>query len=387
MTLEKISEKLRANGERTNKVYEMLKSIGGVDNLIDINNSIQEKLNDINEATKFIERIGAKTEKIFIDLSKGLGDLILLKARLDEIDSDLRNVVKFIDGMDAKLDAYVTKKDMDEFKSDYLVIKRQVEELNKLIPISQLKLPESVNILLREREDITLLIESLNEQLKSGRIGMNEYQAIKDKNTRKLSQIEKKLKAEWKKVEKLPSVLEKEKLQEARQPPKQESEKGAKPEEKKELAKEKENKKEKSKSESKNKNVKKKKHVKEKKKKIKKEIRKKKHVKKKEESSKDESALDNKENNNSVDTKNPIISSIISSAVENNKKSDNEPAKKEENKDSEKHEEDKKEEPEKKGATSAEEEKKETKPKEEKKEEKPEETPKEELKPEENKEG
>ena len=92
LEVEKLQKKSDGTNEKVNEIYEMIKSIGGIENLINVNNDIQTKLKDINEAIKYIQRIGAKTEKIFIDLSKGLGDLVLLKARIDEIDGESQEI-------------------------------------------------------------------------------------------------------------------------------------------------------------------------------------------------------------------------------------------------------------------------------------------------------
>ena len=68
--MEKLRAKVEDSNDKLNKMYEMIKSIGGIENLVDINRKIQEKLKNVEEAVKYIGRIGAKTEKQFMDLSR-----------------------------------------------------------------------------------------------------------------------------------------------------------------------------------------------------------------------------------------------------------------------------------------------------------------------------
>ena len=56
MRAEKIENKLNDIVERINKVYEMLKGIGGVENLIDLNKHVQERLDDIKEAQTYFHK-------------------------------------------------------------------------------------------------------------------------------------------------------------------------------------------------------------------------------------------------------------------------------------------------------------------------------------------
>jgi len=217
ITLEKLDKKTQDLAEKINKIYEMLKSIGGIENLMHVNKDIQKKLDDIKEAVKYIERIGNKTEKIFIDLSKSLDELTIMKAKQEEFDESLKDLTKSIDDINVKFESYVSKKDLNEFRQDILLMGKQIEEINKALPIVQLKLPEEMMKLKNERNDILLFLDSLEEQLKEKRISREEYEKAKENNKKKLAEIEEKLKEEWKKLEKiLPLKKEKEKVTKAK---------------------------------------------------------------------------------------------------------------------------------------------------------------------------
>jgi hypothetical protein len=200
LELEKLGKKAEDAGEKIVKVLEMLKSIGGIENLSNVNAQIQKKLEDVNEAMKYIERIGTKTEKMFIDLNRGLQDLIVIRAKQDDFNESLKDTIKTIDSVNVKFEGYVTKKDLDVFKEDNVLIKKDIEDIRKILPVAELKLPEKLINLRKEREDINLLIDSLDEQHSNGKISKEEYESIKNANMKRLEEIRVSLENEWKKV-------------------------------------------------------------------------------------------------------------------------------------------------------------------------------------------
>lgn len=200
LEVEKLQRKSDTTAEKVNEIYEMLKSIGGIENLMNLNNDIQTKLKDINEAIKYIQRIGTKTEKIFIDLSKGLEDLVLLKAKQEDFDESLKNSLTAIDSFSVKLKDYVSKSDMESFREDNILIKRQIEDIKKVLPVADLKLPEDIVKLRKGKEDVEMFLNSLESQAREGKIGKLEYEEMKRVNSKKLDEIEKSLEREWKEL-------------------------------------------------------------------------------------------------------------------------------------------------------------------------------------------
>jgi len=208
MALEKIEKKSEDLAEKINKVHEMLKGIGSTENLMTLNKDIQEKLDDINEAVKYIERLGSKTEKIFIELNKYLGDFIIYKSRQEDVEQSLKDIIKSIDAFNVKFEDYVSKKDLETMKEDDLVIKKQMEEINKVLPILKAKLPDEIAELRREKEDIVLLLETMEEQSNEGKISKTEYEKAKKNNEKRLKEIQIKMEREWRKMENLFKLTE-----------------------------------------------------------------------------------------------------------------------------------------------------------------------------------
>jgi hypothetical protein len=152
---------------------------------------------------KYVERIGMKTEKMFIDLNKGIQDLVIIRSQQDDFNESLKDIIKNIDSLNVKFEGYITKKDLDSFREDNLLIKKEIEEIKKVLPVAELKLPENIINLRKEREDIKMLLDSLEDQHIVGKISRDEYENIKDANMKRLEEIRSLLEKEWKNVENL----------------------------------------------------------------------------------------------------------------------------------------------------------------------------------------
>lgn len=199
-TLEKLTKKSEDLSEKINHVYDILKGIGGIENLVDMSKDIQTKFEDIKEAVKYIERLSLKTEKIFIDLNKSLEDFTTYKIKQDGIEDSVKELTTSVDNLGVRLEGYTEKRDIEALKKEILLMKKGVEEVTKVLPMVKVRIPGRISDMIKERDDILLFLESLEEQLKSGKISFGEYDEIKKENNNKLEQLENKLKGEWDKV-------------------------------------------------------------------------------------------------------------------------------------------------------------------------------------------
>ena len=201
ITMEKFQRKSDDLAEKVNKAYEMLKGIGGVENLISINKDVQGKVDDIREALKYTERLALKTERIFIDLNKDIQDIIIYKTRQEGLEDSVKEMIKTMDGLNAKLNEFVTKKDLETMRGDVIILQKQVDDFNKALPILDAKMPETIALLRNERNNVLMFMDTLKEHFRSGIINAVEFEDAKRKNMAKLSKIESDLKAEWQKVQ------------------------------------------------------------------------------------------------------------------------------------------------------------------------------------------
>jgi neurofilament heavy polypeptide len=208
MMLEKFDKKTEDMGEKTNKIYEILKTGGGLENIVEVKKDIQKKVDDMKEAMKYTERLAFKTEKIFIDLGKSLEDLVLFKTKQDTLDEAVRELIKSNDSLGLRIDALPTKRDLDIMKSDTAVLQKQIEEINHILPVVKAQVPETITNLRKEREDILMLLDSMEEQSRTGKLSRSEYEQIKSKNLTKLASIEGSLNKEWQKIESAIKMIE-----------------------------------------------------------------------------------------------------------------------------------------------------------------------------------
>lgn len=200
---EKSDAKFEDLSKKINNAYEMLKSAGGIENLSDLNKQIGRKLEDFNEAMKYVERLASKTEKAFIEVNKNLEDFHVYKARQDNLEEAFKDMMKALDDINMKLDESATKKDFSSFSGEQMVLSKQMEEVMRMVPMLKVKIPEPIQNLTKEREEIRAMLDMLVGQQASGTINQAEYDKLKKANEAKLKKIEESIDTEWKKLEKL----------------------------------------------------------------------------------------------------------------------------------------------------------------------------------------
>lgn len=189
--------------KKINAVYEMLKTAGSIENLAGINRQIAKKLEDFNEAMKYVERLATKTEKAFLEVNKNLDDFHVYKARQDNLEEAFKDMVKGIDEINVRMDEVATKKDFSSFSGEIMLIKKQMEEVQRLVPLLKVKIPEPIEKLAKEKEEVKALLEMLDGQQSVGTITKQEYDKLKKANENKLRKIEDSIDSEWKKLEKM----------------------------------------------------------------------------------------------------------------------------------------------------------------------------------------
>lgn len=200
---EKFEKKEEDLSQKVNKIDQIMKSIGGVENLIEINKSIQQKLSDIQEALKYTERLAVKTEKIFMDMNKGLQDVEIYKTRQEALDDTFKEVLKNIDAIKVEMAELPTKKDLETLRSDVFIFQKDIEEIKKVIPVVSGAIPENIETLRSEKNNVLLLLDSLKEHFGSGVITKSEYEDGKRKSEEKIRNIDAQIKSEWESVKKL----------------------------------------------------------------------------------------------------------------------------------------------------------------------------------------
>lgn len=200
ITLEKHDKKFDDITTKLNETYDMLKGIGGLENLVNVNKNIQKKIEEMNELSKYVERLSLKVEKVFVDMNKNLDDFVSYKIKQEGIFDSVNDLVKNMDGINVKFEGYATKRDFQNVEEDLLVAKKELEDITKSLPMINISLPEPVMQIRKQMDDIRMLIDSLEEQHRNGKLNLNDYKKIKEVNQKKLLDLESQIKDEWNKI-------------------------------------------------------------------------------------------------------------------------------------------------------------------------------------------
>ncbi|MCS7123298.1 MAG: hypothetical protein RMJ17_01855 [Candidatus Aenigmarchaeota archaeon] len=200
--IEKTEKKIEDLNERVNKVFEFLRTAGSLENIIEVSKKIDEKAREIKDAISYIERVATKVEKTFIEMTRNLQDFTIYKTRQESVEDSLKEVLKNISEINAKIENLATNKDLDAVRSSIAILDTQIKEFEKSLPLIDAKIPETIKRLRDERDDLIILLESLKNQLKEGKISIGDYEKSKANTEKRIKEIEDKLIEEWKRVEK-----------------------------------------------------------------------------------------------------------------------------------------------------------------------------------------
>lgn len=205
MRLEKLEFKAQDLIKNLGDIRSLLSSIGGLENIAAVNKQITQKLSTVNDKTKSIERLSNKVEEIFVDMNKKVEDFYLYKAKQETIDELVKELMKSTDDLSLQLKDYVKIKDLDSLKEDIATIGNRLTDLKKLIdmiiPVMRLKIPENIQALQKEKEDIEGVLGTLEDSYRKGKLSRKEFKEAKKKNQQKLEQVIQKLQDEWKQFE------------------------------------------------------------------------------------------------------------------------------------------------------------------------------------------
>lgn len=202
VSFEKVEKRIDELSDRVNKVFELLRTAGSLENIIEISKKIDERAKEIKDAISYIERVASKVEKTFIEMSKSLQEFSLYKSRQEELEASLKDIFKSLDAINAKMENVATTRDLEAVKTSIATLDTQIKEFEKSLPMIDAKVPETIKILRNERDDLIILLESLEEQLKQGKISLGDYEKSRSNTEKRIKEIEEKLIEEWKKVEK-----------------------------------------------------------------------------------------------------------------------------------------------------------------------------------------
>ena len=188
------------------EVRSLLKSIGGLENIAEVNKDIALKMTKINQVAKGVDRLTNKVERIYVDLGKRLEDFLLYKAKQDTIDELVKELMKTVDILNIKQEDFITKNDIKSLKETINSLSGRVTEMKKavdiILPIVKTKIPDHIRTLEKQKEGVVLLLNTLEEAYKNKTLSKKEYEKAFKSNQKQLKKLENILKKEWDKFKK-----------------------------------------------------------------------------------------------------------------------------------------------------------------------------------------
>ncbi len=199
--IQKLENKLDRVAQTANDTQDTLKRLGSMDNLLELNKEFEEKLDEIKEAERYIERLAAKSEKINIQINKKLTEYSTYKARVDALQEKADDMYKKLDETSIEVKDAVKEEKLEEIRERIKEMEDELEEYSKIAPLAEMSLPEPIADLREQRRDIESFLDELEKKRERGDIEESEYERIKQANEEKLDDIRKQLIQEWKDLE------------------------------------------------------------------------------------------------------------------------------------------------------------------------------------------
>ena len=92
--IEKLERKSEDMMKTINETNALLKSIGGLQNVADVDHEMMKKLAHMQEMTASVERFSEKTEKMFVEVNKKLEEFTVYKMRQENLEEIAKDLVK-----------------------------------------------------------------------------------------------------------------------------------------------------------------------------------------------------------------------------------------------------------------------------------------------------
>jgi chromosome segregation ATPase len=122
---------IRAEIERMNTVIDSIRSeekklmeafekIKNVENVLDISKKIEEKIARVEEASRYADRVSAKTEVVFSELSGKLAEIERQKGKISRLDELTKELVKTLDEISLKIPKFAEKVEVSRLGEEIL---------------------------------------------------------------------------------------------------------------------------------------------------------------------------------------------------------------------------------------------------------------------------
>jgi len=183
LRLSKLEETTKEFGEMLKRIETLLRNIGSLEHVLSISNDASEKLMEMGDIQRANVKTRDKIQGIYAELSKRMEEFMLYRAKQDRVEDLVNEVMKNLDDLNTKSAYFVTKDDLESFRS-------AIQATMAAQPVSAI---ESYS-LDSQKEEIEMLLKTLEDEYKNKSISKEEYDKMRNANLAKIREIESKMK-------------------------------------------------------------------------------------------------------------------------------------------------------------------------------------------------
>ncbi|MDI6826691.1 MAG: hypothetical protein QMD36_05950 [Candidatus Aenigmarchaeota archaeon] len=192
--MERVNTNLADLSKRLKTIENKFLMIKDFENLVGVIKKIGEKMGEIKEDKRYVDRLAGKIESIFSEMTDRLAELKQERETILKVDNLTREMVKSLDKFKIRFDEEaIKKKELDEIKKSIAkevkgISPEAFEELKRKVESFDLQ-RKSVDELEEEKDKIERLLERVEKDYKTGELSKESYEELKKANEEKLERV------------------------------------------------------------------------------------------------------------------------------------------------------------------------------------------------------
>ena len=180
------------------KVEAITENIKSVENLKNILDRIEKTESKNQKIRTDVDRMASKAEKFYMEMENRVKEFPEFKIRLDKIDDLSKELTKTVDGINIRLTAFASKHDLETFKRgvDNVIatnnekVEERVKDVEGVLKVPVKEIVDKKNGLIAKRDNVSRILEDVEEQKKGNKISEKSYREIKTKNESLLEKLD-----------------------------------------------------------------------------------------------------------------------------------------------------------------------------------------------------
>jgi hypothetical protein len=194
MKIERMGRIIDALNETIGRMKNVMVNIGSLENVIKVSNTVTENLQAMESLRGNIEKSADRVQSIYVELSERMEEFLLYRSKQDRMEDLVNELMRSVEDMNTKLSRFVTREDLEAFRQSFR-------------PSGEAK-ADVINDLQIQKEEINMLVKTLEDEYKNKRISKEEFERTKKANLEKLEGIESKIKEEAERQAAAPAIPE-----------------------------------------------------------------------------------------------------------------------------------------------------------------------------------